>query len=202
LEKKDENGKLYTKKGNSNTDERKDIVDRFIKIFGIERIEVLTGDREFIGKKWFEYLKENKIKFCIRIKQDTRIKHKRKADIEVKTLFQNLKLNEYINIGMIEMCGIEVYLTGSKLKKDYLIIVTDDEVKDGKSLSTYGKRWEIETMFKAFKSQGFNLEDTHLTKKDRIEKLLGLMAIAFVWSYIAGEYYNEIEPIKLKKKII
>jgi hypothetical protein len=50
-------------------------------------------------------------------------------------------------------------------------------------------------MFKAFKAQGFNLEDTHLTKKDRIEKLLALMAIAFVWSYITGEYFERIEPI-------
>ena len=57
-------------------------------------------------------------------------------------------------------------------------------------------------MFKAFKSQGFNLEDTHLTKKERIEKLLALMAIAFVWSYIAGEFYEKIEPIKLKKNSV
>jgi len=202
LEKKDENGEVYTKKGNSNTDERKKIVNRFIKIFGIERIEVLTANREFIGKEWFKYLKDNKIRFCIRIKQDTPISHKGKDYIQVKTLFQNLKLNEYINVGIVNMNGVEVCLTGGKIKNDYLIIVTDIELGDGEALSIYAKRWEIETMFKAFKSKGFNLEDTHLTKKDRIEKLLALMAIAFVWSYIAGEYYNEIEPIKLKKKQI
>jgi len=28
------------------------------------------------------------------------------------------------------------------------------------------------------------------------------MAIAFVWSYIVGEFYEKIEPIKLKEKKI
>ena len=28
------------------------IIDRFIKLFEVDRIEVLTGDREFVGKEW------------------------------------------------------------------------------------------------------------------------------------------------------
>lgn len=137
LQTKDDTGELYTKRGNSSTEERIEIIDRFIKVFGVDRIEVLTGDREFIGRKWFDYLEKKGINFCIREKKS--------------------------------------------------------------KLITYSQRWEIETMFKAFKSQGFNLEDTHLTKKDRIEKLLALMAIAFVWSYISGEFFERVEPIKLKK---
>ncbi len=30
----------------------------FKKIFGISNIQCLTGDREFIGHKWFSYLLE------------------------------------------------------------------------------------------------------------------------------------------------
>ena len=198
LQIEDENGELYTKRGNSNTDERIAIIDRFIKVFGVERIEVLTGDREFVGKKWFEYLQEKKINFCIREKKSKLINHKGKK-VAIKALFQDLKLDEYHYFGTINIYGMDLHLTGSRMQDDYLILLSNYEAQKDEILLTYSKRWEIETMFKAFKSQGFNLEDTHLTKKDRIEKLLALMAIAFVWSYIAGEFFERIEPIKLKK---
>jgi len=38
------------KQGNSNTAERIDIMESFIKIFGVKSIASLTADREFIGK--------------------------------------------------------------------------------------------------------------------------------------------------------
>ncbi len=200
LEKEDDNGELYTKRGNSNTEERIAIIDRFINVFGVARIEVLTGDREFVGQKWFEYLQKKGIKFCIREKKSKHIKHKGK-DIAIKVLFQDLKLDEYYYFGTVKIYGMDLHLTGSRMEDDYLIILSNYEAPKNEILLTYSKRWEIETMFKAFKSQGFNLEDTHLTKKDRIEKLLALMSIAFVWSYITGEFFDSIEPIKFKKKL-
>jgi hypothetical protein len=199
LQLEDKDGVLYTKRGNSNTDERIAIVDRFINLFSVERIAVLTADREFVGKQWFEYLQEKGINFCIREKKSKTINHKGK-EIAIKALFQDLKLDEYHYFGIINVYGMRLHLTGAKIKDDYLILLSNYESKKDEVLLTYSQRWEIETMFKAFKSQGFNLEDTHLTKKDRIEKLLALMAISFVWSYIAGEHYEKIEPIKLKKK--
>ena len=198
LQIKDDTGELYTKRGNSSTEERIEIIDRFIKVFGVDRIEVLTGDREFIGRKWFKYLEEKGIKFCIREKKSKLIKHKGKY-VAIKALFQDLKLGEYHYFGIIEIYGTNLHLTGSRMQDDYLIILSNYEAPKDEILLTYSQRWEIETMFKAFKSQGFNLEDTHLTKKDRIEKLLALMAIAFVWSYISGEFFERVEPIKLKK---
>ncbi|HBK70595.1 MAG TPA: IS4 family transposase [Flavobacteriaceae bacterium] len=198
LQIKDDTGELYTKRGNSSTEERIEIINRFIKVFGVDRIEVLTGDREFIGRKWFKYLEEKGIKFCIREKKSKLIKHKGKY-VAIKALFQDLKLGEYHYFGIIEIYGTNLHLTGSRMQDDYLIILSNYEAPKDEILLTYSQRWEIETMFKAFKSQGFNLEDTHLTKKDRIEKLLALMAIAFVWSYISGEFFERVEPIKLKK---
>jgi hypothetical protein len=40
-------------------------------------------------------------------------------------------------------------------------------------------------MFRAMKTSGFNLEDTHLTDLERISKLIALIAVAFVWVYRA-----------------
>ena len=59
--------------------------------------------------------------------------------------------------------------------------------------------WLIETLFKDFKRTGFRFEETHLTEGERIEKLFALMAIAFCWAHLVGEWLNEIKPLKVKK---
>ena len=59
------------------------------------------------------------------------------------------------------------------------------------------KRQQTETAFKALKSSGFNIEDTHLKEIDRIEKLFAFVLIAFTWAYVVGNYLHQnIKPIK------
>ena len=53
-------------------------------------------------------------------------------------------------------------------------------------------------MFKAFKTGGFNFEDTHLTDPERIAKLIALVCVAFIWVYLVGISRNSITPIKIK----
>ena len=50
------------------------------------------------------------------------------------------------------------------------------------------------------KSSGFDMEKTHLNQIKRIEKLLLLVSIAFVWCYAVGIYLHEnIKKINVKK---
>ena len=51
------------KQGNSNYIDRSDLIKKFIKCFGKDRIECVIGDSEFIGKNWIEWLKEEKIEY-------------------------------------------------------------------------------------------------------------------------------------------
>jgi len=61
----------------------------------------------------------------------------------------------------------------------------------------YKERLSVETAFRAMKTSGFNLEDTHLTDIERIEKLVALVTIAFCWAYPAGINLHEHEkPIR------
>ena len=60
---------LLNKRGNSDTKERIALIQRFISIFGKDRIVNVFADREFIGEKWFTWLIENDINFCIRVKK-------------------------------------------------------------------------------------------------------------------------------------
>ncbi|GAB1359013.1 hypothetical protein MASR1M31_07920 [Porphyromonadaceae bacterium] len=64
----------------------------------------------------------------------------------------------------------------------------------------YKERWQIETAFRALKSSGFNIEDTHLRDIERVDRLFALVIVAFTWAYIVGIYVHEnLKEIKIKK---
>jgi len=57
----------------------------------------------------------------------------------------------------------------------------------------------LHNAFRALKSSGFNIEDTHLTDIERINKLFALVFVAFVWAYKIGIFLDTVCPIKIKK---
>lgn len=68
------------------------------------------------------------------------------------------------------------------------------------SVQTYKDRWQIETLFKAMKSSGFNIEDTHMRDIDRIERLVAVVCVALVWAYLVGDYKDVyIKRIRILK---
>ena len=80
--------RLLPKKGNSNTEEREEILLAYVYLFGFESIDSFMADREFIGEDWFSCLIDMKIPFYIRIKENMKVIHlKRKECIRVSHLF-------------------------------------------------------------------------------------------------------------------
>jgi hypothetical protein len=189
------------KRGNSNTKERKDMLSDFIEIFGVEKIASLTADREFIGEEWFKWLKEKKIPFVIRIKSNTLIDEEYFGSRDLKELFSHTNKDEFYAFGKTKIFGTELYLGGIEAtkSKEALILVSDHKI-DKETLPIYKKRWEIETLFGALKSKGFNFEESKLTDGYKIEKLMAFLSIAFIWSILAGDYREQEKPIPLKKK--
>ena len=54
--------------------------------------------------------------------------------------------------------------------------------------------------FRAMKSSGFNIEDTHLRDRGRIARLFAMVCIALVWAYLVGEHKDiYVKPIKILK---
>ena len=68
---------LLPKRGNSNTDERLDLVGQFLKLFARQQIAYLTADREFVGQAWIKYLLKQPVPFRIRIRQSDRLSNGR-----------------------------------------------------------------------------------------------------------------------------
>ncbi len=189
----------FSKRGNSNMDERIEFIERFIKIFGADKIKCLFGDREFIGGKWFAFLLEKGIHFIMRIKENFNITNARGIPVPAKVLFRDLKVGEYkVLKGKRIVNGQSVYVAGALLPSgEYLILATDKNPET--VLEDYKKRWGIETLFQCLKGRGFNFEDTHMTFPERIDKLIALLAIAFSWCHATGEWCASQKPIKIKK---
>ena len=194
---------MLPKRGNSNTGERKELVKRFIDLFGEDCIEAFMADREFIGDEWFEELIHKRIPFYIRIRGNMWLDIPGKGPTKAFWLFYSLALNTVFHYPTI-ICidGQWVYLAGMKVfnregKIEYVIVASFKQ--DPQALIKYKDRWQIETMFKAFKSGGFNFEDTHLTDEVRISKLIALVCVAFLWVYLVGiDRNNNGNRIKIK----
>jgi transposase len=191
---------MLAKRGNSNSEERIELINRYISLFGKQTIECIVADREFVGEKWLAFLNENSLRYYIRIRNNFKVYIPDKNEyIKVCWLFSALKVNEFKSYSkIVQINGQLCYLSGSKLAgNDYLILVAFN--KPDKACEYYKQRWQIEMTFKAMKSSGFDIEKTHLNDIDRVEKLIMLVMIAFVWCYKIGLHLHENnKAIKIK----
>lgn len=86
---------LLPKRGNSNWEERKKIMERFVRLFGAECIDCLVADREFIGTELTGWLNSCRIRYYIRIRQDFWIvKPSTVERIRAWWLFNDLKVGQ------------------------------------------------------------------------------------------------------------
>jgi len=194
---------MMPKFGNSSTEERIELMQRYINLFGADTIECLLADREFVGDHWLGYLNHNQIRYHIRIRENFWVDIPRNGHrVKASWLFNRLKLGQFEFLhSIVSIKGQLCYLSGSKVKNkkgipELQIIVSFNKPDEAQSL--YKERWQIETAFKAMKTSGFNIEDTHLTDLERVKKLFSLVLVAFVWAYKAGIYLDSIRPIKIK----
>lgn len=197
--------KMMDKFGNSNCVERIEIMEKYNVLFGFETVEYLVADREFIGENWLEYLNQNQIQYHIRIRDNFKIfRTKYSNPIKASWLFSGLKLGQFRHHDkIVYINNVACYISASVIKSksgnpEFQFLISFNN--PSKSKECYKKRWQIETMFKALKSSGFNIEKTHLQDIERIEKLVALVFIAFVWCYKVGIYLDQFEQkIKIKK---
>lgn len=196
---------LLPKRGNSNWDERRKILERFMALLGADRIDCLVADREFIGKEWIGWLNEHGIRYYIRIRQNFWIvKPSTGERIRTWWLFNDLKVGKekFYHKPFLHK-GEYVYLAGSRIKNSdgvpELQILICFNRPEG-AILTYKKRWEVATAFRAMKSSGFNIEDTHMRDMERITRLVAMVCMALVWAYLVGEHKDiNIKPVRILK---
>jgi hypothetical protein len=197
--------KLLDKRGNSNTAERIELIETFkgcLNEVQIQQVKCLLADREFIGSEWIAYLKRQSFTFVIRIRANTLV---RKIGKHKERLASTIFTDNYFKILRKErvIWGQRLFIAGQRIaNKEWLILISDQSLAAGKVF--YGERWGIEVFFAACKTRGFNFEDTHVVKLERIFNLMFLIAIAFIWAIKTGEWLikkgGRIPIKKLKKR--
>jgi hypothetical protein len=190
---------ILEKKGNSDTAERIALLEEFIALFGAAAILYLCADREFIGKRWFQWLLREGVDFRIRMRHNSQIANGRGKLVEAKKLFRGLASNQPLLFQKARrIWGLELWVAGMRLESgEYLILVAPKY--SAQAIEEYAKRWEIETLFGCLKSRGFRLEETHVTDPERLKKLIALLALAFCWAHLVGEWLTRQKPLKTKK---
>lgn len=190
---------LLDKAGNSNFQEQKALINKFVHTFGIQGIAGLLADREFGSGKFFGWLTHRKIPFYIRVKESSMICVAGKKLWKAKKVFNDLKTGEQSSFGMaVWLFGKKVFLSGSRSERGELMIVATNQPPKN-AISIYLRRWEIENLFQSLKGRGFQFESTHITHRERISKLMALLAVGFAWAHKVGEWRALRKPIVIKQ---
>lgn len=187
---------LDNRSGNSNAQNRIDLLEASIALLGKNRIGLVMGDREFVGHKWVKYLKDKGLLFIMRLPAHHSIQ---RADARQQTVadFKGLALKPLL----LRDCLVDGVWGHVWLK----------QLADGEWLYLFGtaplaymgqfyrKRWTIETLFQAFKKRGFDLESTHLKDSAKLKKLVAMVSLAYGFCRSLGlAYHQQVAPISRK----
>jgi hypothetical protein len=185
---------MLDKKGNSNAQERINLLEEFVSLFGKERILCLTGDREFIGKTWLKWLIDHQISFALRFPV-SHLLTLRNGEIWRADALLAQQQERYFQAVIVD--GVRLNMALKQLEGDWLLVGGSLPVK--KLFAFYRYRWSIETFFQSLKKRGFHLEDTHLKDLERLKKLMALVGLGFVFCWRVGHYHHcHCSPITLK----
>jgi len=196
---------VLEKTGNSNANERSDLMKLMTDAFPDQAIASLSGDREFIGEAWLKWLQQQAIPFVLRLRENMFIWKEGYAPVKLSIHARRLKKRE-----SMRMKG-EWYLTRDpqkpttpvkiammRLKTGEMLIVAASRTRTSKALPIYRNRWGIETLFSCLKTRGLGIEDTHMTNPRKLATLVSILAIAFCLAYKAGLWAARVKPIRKK----
>lgn len=194
--------------GSSDFQSQAKVLERFLEVVDPDSIEVVAADREFISVPWMRRLRDRGIPFAIRLRSDRRIwespegpslparMHARTVNLgSERTLEGTRYLSGAQEDGAQEDGAEEVLVPvrvvirriGDEDSDDPFLILATSNVDPVEATEFYKQRWDIETLFAALKSRGFDLEETRVTEPGKVENLVGLLALAFGWTRLVGE---------------
>ena len=185
--------KVFSRKGNLSGKKHIVILQNVVNRLGKQRIGKIYGDREFCNKEVFKYLYGNELDFCIRLK---------KSYLANGIAFKELLVGQSKRVKIkvkkkVKVLGYEMGISCERLSENEYLIVGTREIEP-RAFVEYQKRWGIETLFGCLKSRGFDFEETHLTKRTRIERLTFLLSLALSLAIKTGEIKTKGKALKKK----
>lgn len=181
------------------------LIDRIRRLFPHTPAASLAADREFMSHIMIDWAKDEKIQYVVRLRDNTHIGPEKSGTQYTKTVFEDLPHSadsvletEQFVFRRKSRRQVKAHIAAKRHRDGTLLVLAcTQDARHG--LEIYKERWQIETLFAALKSRGFNLTDTHIIAKDRLAKLLAILSIAFVWAMRTGLWRNTKTPIKRKR---
>jgi hypothetical protein len=183
---------ILGKLGSSNLAEQTAILSKAIETFKDYKICVL-GDREFCSVKLANWLSEKKISFCLRLKKTNFVEKEAGIWVELNEIglhegisifLEGVKVTKTKNIKQFNVaCKWKRKVSGFSQKEGWFIL-TDLTLK--LAIERYRQRFDIEEMFRDFKTGGYNLESTKVSG-ERLISLLLLISLAYLSATIEGQ---------------
>jgi hypothetical protein len=176
--------------GNSHTYARMWLVLKLLQVLPAKRWQGLVADREFIGAEWFRFLRRQGIKRAIRIRHSDMI-----DDMRGSEWFDHVQHGHFHEIDeKVLVFGewMRVVATRSPTG-DLVIIATDFDAR--KTWKLYKLRWSVECTFSSMKTRGFDLERTGVWATNRLQRLFGLVTLAWMFCLRLGVWLDQTSPI-------
>ncbi|NER86778.1 MAG: IS4 family transposase [Moorea sp. SIO1G6] len=188
---------LLSKFGSSNFSEQKQLFSNIIGLFDDYKV-VILGDREFCSVKLAEWLDKQGFNFCLRLKKSEQIELKNQGWISLENsglkpgislFFEKVKVTKTQQIsGFSVACKWKKSYRKSVTKEGWFILTNMNEASE--AISAYKKRFNIEQMFRDYKSGGYNMEGSNVVGK-RFISLVIIMSFAYFIATIKGEIINK-----------
>jgi len=183
---------LLPKKGNSNFEEQTAALLKVLPLLK-EYKTVVLGDREFCSVKLGNWLIQQQVYFCVRLKQNEFVQLEDEIWLQLKALDLMPGTALYLNgVSVTKQRGFTKFNVACKWKGKYWgwapnegwFILTNLADLESAVLA-YKKRFSIEEMFRDFKKGGYNLEGTFVTG-ERLVVIVLLIAIAYTTATMQG----------------
>ncbi|MBW4430016.1 MAG: IS4 family transposase [Nostoc desertorum CM1-VF14] len=184
---------LLDKLGSSNFDDQKAIFNKALPLFNNYKTVVLT-DREFCSVKLANWLTGQKVYFCLRLKKDAFIEIEPEVWLQLKDsglspgvsfFYQGIKYTKFTGFISFNLAGKwKRKRFGVAPEEGWFILTNFDTLES--SIKAYKQRFDIEEMFRDFKSGGYNLEDTNVSGQ-RLISLILLISLAYTSATISGQ---------------
>jgi len=157
----------------------------------------LLADRGFACQKFFRFLDEElQFNYIIRIKSSTTITHnqiRNKALHWLKPDGRSLGLKKAL-LTLAEYPIEQFVAVKDKGMKAAWFLVSNTRLKPREIINHYARRWKIEPFFRDLKDgrYGLGLEQTHIKSCDRRDRLMLILALAYLLLSVLGQAGEEI----------
>lgn len=191
--------------GNSNQKQRLALLEQFCKLWPAPKELVLLADREFIGRRWIQWLHHRGIGMVIRLRENDYLDEVAES-LDIKEGFVPKRIRRCVRKhgyfqAPITLAGCNLHYVAfadAKHKHKAARFITHRGDTPW-VYEAYGRRWSIEVFFKRVKTDGFNMEDLGITQIDRVRVMMAAVSFAYVLTLRQGRIEEAKKPVVLKK---